>query len=194
MTKLRWLLAIAAMLPAPAAAIPPPPPSDRIDCRAPIYVTDSFICASPDLMATETRLAAALDRIGPERLAALPRTIERQEDWYMRRGRCSTRPGQADCVRGAYRERLAVLAGIAEPAASARPIACAGGAWAAPAAVLAIDGGAVLFDANGDVLAVAVRRSGRWRPFLRLDGDPSGRFRLRFEGQPAVACRAARAG
>lgn len=155
------LLTIALMWIALPSAVPPPIEQTEANCDAPVYASDSLICADIELRDEEQRishLSAAFD--GPASA-----WLEPQSAWFKRRAMCAFQQRHRACILEANAERVAVLtAAMDSPPEEAPKIRCAG---AGPIESLTlVRRGQWLFAYEGDRLEWAAGRTGRhWTPY-----------------------------
>jgi len=93
----------------PAAAIPPPPEQLAADCERPTYASDQLVCATPDILALDQRMADLLDRLDLEAVVRTDPSFEQQPDWLRRRSLCAFSTAHAECLRAMYEARIAEL-------------------------------------------------------------------------------------
>jgi uncharacterized protein len=89
----------------PAAAAPPPIAQETADCATPTYASDTLVCGDEVLSLLDRELRDLL----PVRNATDQLDIEPQADWFRRSRLCAFERTQYDCLRAAYRERIAVV-------------------------------------------------------------------------------------
>lgn len=89
----------------PAAAVPPPIAQETANCAAPTYASDTLVCRDEVLSLLDHELRDLL----PVRDAANQLDIEPQADWFRRSRLCAFEQNHYDCLRAAYRERIAVV-------------------------------------------------------------------------------------
>ena len=172
------LLAILAQdVPAPqrdSAGVPPVPPpvaQERADCTQPTYASDMLVCASPELLALDAKMASLLPSEGIGSEANGPALLESQSDWFKRRSMCAFQARHAECLRAAYDERISVL----EALAGRR------------------DGNTRTCTRTGPLQGadLAFRRAGRCRPLAFRPKDMET-FHFRLSRQEQLDCPAAR--
>jgi len=120
------LLMSAGLAAAFQAPVPPPVEQFTANCQESAYATDHLVCADAELRGLDLELKSLVDKLPPSRLAGSP-LMEGQAAWFKRRSLCAKQADHAACARAAYRERIRVLASLAEPVnAGAQATRCAG--------------------------------------------------------------------
>ena len=142
-------------------------------------------------MSLETRMRALypLDRHDP--VPAADSLIERQGDWFWRRGACGTKPDVAACVKSAYQDRLEVVQAVRALPQPGLPVRCEGAPWGSGPVTLSrpTASAVVIRAADRRALAAAVigKPQSSWSPGLRVE-DGQGSVRLiRHDGR-AIIC------
>jgi len=190
-------LVLTAALPAPpASATPPPPPRERTDCAARVYIVDDLVCATQDLMRLDglagDRWMMLLPNLRPE----WPSLVEKQTDWYWRRGMCFKASDQRRCLDAAYNDRLEVLAALNErPAAgTGEATECEGPPWGKQPMFLnrrGQGGALVVSNADGVIMAVATPPNPHgWTPGVTIASESATAIELKPSGDgPSIICR-----
>lgn len=169
----------------PAAPIPPPVDQAVANCDSPIYASDVTVCSNEILLALDRELGALLPI--PEVASSI--AFEEQDDWFRRSRKCAFRPDQVNCLRAAYRERLAVavaLRAFANHPLQWREITC--GKSAVQIANVSPGVVAVRWE-NGSVLALSATELASWTPYAwtRIKGK---KFEVRGPNGVALRCPA----
>jgi uncharacterized protein len=168
------------------ASIPPPAPQQRANCASPTYASDMRVCADPELLALDERMAGLLARqpISRERRP----WIEEQEAWFRRRSRCAFQATQTDCLRAAYAERIAVLEASIARTDGERRVCKGGSGLHALEAAIRNDGVFAIYR-EGLIEAVGLWRfdARAWTPFVK--GRADGRkFQVTLPGNKRLTC------
>jgi uncharacterized protein len=195
MHLLALLLPLIVACTTPAAAVPPPLEQTAANCESPTYASDVRVCGDPLLRALDARMRdawAALDLAG---VVAPEAWVEPQQAWFKRRSLCAFSEHHADCLQGAYRERIAVLEALrlvaSRPRRAAAPATCAHAPWGGSSVrIRAPATGALTIeidDARVLVAATPPRAGSAWTPFVAFTVEgPSIRL-LPISG-PAITC------
>ncbi|MDG2528212.1 lysozyme inhibitor LprI family protein [Caulobacter endophyticus] len=110
---------------AAAQTAPVPPPPDRpplLDCAQKVFVAETIVCESPDLLAQNGRVEAAyLDLRG--RLAPAAATVleDEQRAWLARRNACVFKSSSRGYIARANAARLKDLARLTSRLGERRP-------------------------------------------------------------------------
>lgn len=146
-----------------AQAVPPPMEQMTADCDRPIYASDQFICADPDLARQERDLAVRWRAVE----AAMPKSawIEDQPAWFKRRAMCAFQTDQGACLRDANAERERLFVAILDPADGALRTARCVGDGRRQTFQLDVRDGVVAAHGEAGFSWIAGQRTSEWSPF-----------------------------
>jgi uncharacterized protein len=177
------------------SAVPPPPGQDAANCDSPTYASDMLVCDDPQLQALDARMLEAWSSLDLARVVAADAWVESQQEWFKRRSLCAFNELHADCLRGAYIERIAVLEALkrvaSRPARQGTAIVCRDAPWSgAELRLRAPETGALTIedvDARVVAAATALRPDSPWQPYVVFSVDGTA-VRLQLKAGAAVEC------
>lgn len=195
MSLLAALVPVIVLSSAPIAAVPPPPEQVGANCQASTYASDMLVCADSLLRALDAQMREAWDAVDFESVVAPGAWIEAQDAWFRRRSLCAFKERHADCLRGAYVERIAVLEALRRvalrPQRQGTQASCPGAPWGhARVRVRAPESGALTIeDSTAKALAAAIpaEADGVWSPYVRFEVDGAV-VRLEALEGPTTVC------
>jgi uncharacterized protein len=176
-------------------AVPPPPGQDAANCDAPTYASDVLVCGDPQLRALDARMLDAWSSLDLASALAPNAWVEEQREWFKRRSLCAFSERHADCLRGAYVERIAVLEALqrvaSRPTRQGTPAVCRDAPWGGEELRLrAPETGALTVEDRGArVVAAATppRPDGPWQPWVVFSVDDTT-VRLTGTSGASVEC------
>jgi len=176
-------------------AVPPPPGQIAANCAAPTYASDVLVCADPQLRALDARMVDAWSSLDLASVLAPGAWVEQQQEWFKRRSLCAFSERHADCLRGAYTERIAVLEALqrvaSRPARQGTATVCRDAPWGvAELRLRAPETGALTIeDRNARVVAAATARrpDSPWQPYV-VFGVDGGTVRLTATSGATIDC------
>jgi uncharacterized protein len=180
---------------APSLAVPPPPEQVAADCAAPTYASDLRVCGDAALRALDARMREAWAAVDFAAVVAPGAWVEAQQEWFRRRSLCAFSDRHADCLQGAYLERVAVLEALRRVALrlprQGTAAACLDAPWGRATVHIRAPAGEALAieDTDARVLAAAtpLRPGGAWTPYLGF-GVEGGVARLVPMDGRAIVC------
>lgn len=167
------LLAVLVQdVPAPQqypAPVPPPVEQRHADCTQPTYASDILVCASPELLALDARMASLLPSGANRSVANSPELLESQSGWFRRRSMCAFQARHGECLRAAYDERISVLEALARRRDGNMRTCTRKGPLQGAELVLFGNGAAIAWRSGAPVAAGLWRFDPRiWRPFVSV--------------------------
>jgi uncharacterized protein len=152
-------------------ALPPPVEQTSANCAAPTYASDQFVCAHPELLELDRRMAGAqLASLRPKVESELPLT-EAQTAWFRRRSLCAMKKNQAACLTAAYQERIAVLEGLTmEPTSAGPNYECSFGSSLGMVQLAVSQNGVAILSQNNAPIGIGLVNSDPriWTPFVTV--------------------------
>lgn len=180
----------------PPPAVPPPSGQNAADCDSPTYASDLLVCSNSELRALDARMLDAWMTLDFASVVAADAWVEAQQEWFKRRSLCAFHERHAECLRDAYKERIAVLEALqrvaSRPLRQGTATVCRHAPWGEPALRLRgpETGALTIEDLDARVVAAAtpLRPAGwAWQPYVAFTVDGT-RVRLTPAGGAAVEC------